>query len=126
MMKVNLWSRVGNKVYMVLEESPRANNFDALYDLTYSIDWKKYIPKNAPVLVKATSIKSQLSSTPAIQKIVKKAIVDKITNKSGQYLMEDREKEGFEVFTFFHDDTCYILANSSGETLYKRGYKKDT
>lgn len=126
MMKVNLWSRVWNKIYMVLWESSRANDFDALYDLVSRIDWKKYISQNTPILVKATSIKSQLSSTPAIQKIVKKSIVDKLTNRSGKMLYEDQNKESFEVFTFFHEDVCYILANSSGDTLYKRGYKKDT
>jgi len=97
-----------------------------LYDLVSRIDWKKYISQNTPILVKATSIKSQLSSTPAIQKIVKKSIVDVLTNRSGKMLYEDQNKEGFEVFTFFHEDVCYILANSSGDTLYKRGYKKDT
>jgi 23S rRNA G2445 N2-methylase RlmL len=63
-------------------EEGRANDFDRLYDLIFSINWKKYINENSPILVKGTTIKSTLTSTPAIQKITKKAIVDKLTNKS--------------------------------------------
>lgn len=126
MAKINLWSRVGNKLYIVLHERKNTVHFDTLYDDVYNIDWKKYLNRYYPVIVKATSIKSTLSSTPAIQKITKKAIVDKMTNKSGKMMPEESDKPIFEVFTFFMDDSAYILLNTSGETLYKRWYKADT
>lgn len=126
MAKVNLWSRVGNKLYIVLNEGKNINDFDKLYDLVFAINWKKYLNRYYPVVVKSTSIKSTLSSTPAIQKITKKAIVDKMTGKSGKMMPEENDKPLFEVFSFFIDDTGYILLNTSWETLYKRGYKNDT
>lgn len=126
MAKVNLQSRVGNKLYLVLGEQKKIDTFDALYALVQKVDWKKYLTRYYPVIVKATSIKSLLSSTPAIQKIVKKAIVDVMTQKSGKIMPEEKEKQDFEVFTFLMEDTAYILLNTSWETLYKRGYKEDT
>ena len=33
MVRVNLWSRVGNKVYQVLEENIRVDDFDKLKDV---------------------------------------------------------------------------------------------
>lgn len=126
MAKINLWSRVWNKLYLVLNEAKKVDNFDKLYDLVFSINWKKYINRYYPVVVKATSLKSTLSSTPAIQKITKKAIVDKMTNKSGKTMPEEPDKPIFEVFSFFIDDNAYILLNTCGETLYKRWYKDDT
>lgn len=126
MIKINLWSRVWNKVYIVLNEWKFTNTFDKLYDLTYDINWKRYIEKDFPVLVKATSIKSSLTSTPAIQKIVKKAIVDKLTNKSWAYLMEDKDLSEYEILAFFNEDNSYILLNTSWETLYKRWYRVDS
>jgi putative N6-adenine-specific DNA methylase len=122
MVKMNLWSRVWNKVYIVLEEG-RANDFDRLYDLIFSINWKKYINDNSPILVKGTTIKSTLTSTPAIQKITKKAIVDKLTNRSWKYLLEDKDLPEYEILTFLMDDKAYILLNTSGDTLYKRWYR---
>lgn len=125
MIKMNLWSRVWNKVYVVLNEG-NARNFDELYDLVFSINLKKYINDNNPILVKATTIKSVLTSTPAIQKITKKAIVDKLTNKSWKYLLEDKDLAEFEILSFLVDDKAYILLNSSWETLYKRWYRTDS
>ncbi|MDD5769955.1 MAG: class I SAM-dependent RNA methyltransferase [Candidatus Gracilibacteria bacterium] len=124
--KINLWSRVGNKLYLVLNEAENVDNFDKLYDLVYAVNWKNYINRYYPVITKATSIKSDLISTPAIQKITKKAIVDKMTNKSGKIMPEENDKPIFEVFSFFIENKAYILLNTSGETLYKRGYRADS
>ncbi|MEA3386870.1 MAG: THUMP domain-containing protein [Patescibacteria group bacterium] len=69
MAKVNLWSRVGNKLYLLLAEKDFVDNFDNLYDLMADISWKKYFKKSYPIVVQATSIRSELHSTPTIQKI---------------------------------------------------------
>lgn len=124
--KVNLWSRVWNKLYIVLNEWEKIDTFDKLYDLVFKSDFKTYLNRYYPVIVKATSIKSTLTSTPALQKITKKAIVDCMTNKSWKPMPEEQDKPPFEVLSFFIDDYAYILLNTSGETLYKRWYKKDT
>lgn len=126
MAKINLWSRVGNKVYIVANKKEHTTTFDELYDIVYQINWKNFINQYYPVVVKATSIKSSLSSTPALQKITKKAIVDKMTWKSGHLMPEENNKPIFEVLSFFIEDNAYILINTSGETLYKRWYKEDT
>jgi len=126
MIRVNLWSRVWNKVYQVLEESNRVDDFDKLYDLVAKIDFKKYFHHNYRIVVKVKSINSKLESTPAIQKIVKKSIIDKITDKSGEKVFEDRELEKFEIMVVLINDKVRILLNTSGEALHKRGYRTET
>ncbi len=126
MVRMNLWSRVWNKVYIVLAKKNYVDNFDKLFDLIYSINWKKYIDKNFPIYSKATSIKSSLTSTPAIQKITKKAIVEKLTSRSWELLKEDNQLKPYEILTFLNDDEAFILLNTSGETLYKRWYRVDS
>lgn len=78
MAELNIWIRTGNRVYVVLAEK-KTRTFDELFDATNAIDWRKYIPKDAPIIVDAVSVKSDLDSIPAIQKTIKKAIVTKIT-----------------------------------------------
>ncbi len=126
MVRVNLWSRVGNKVYQVLEESGRIDDFDKLYDLVSKIDFKKYFHHDYPIIVKAKSINSKLTATPSIQKIVKKAIIDSITDKSGDKVIEDRELEKFEIMVIIINDKAKILLNTSGEALHKRWYRTET
>ncbi len=121
--RVNLWSRIGNKLYLVLKEKDSISNFDNLYALVSNIDWKKYIPKNAPIIVNAKTIKSDLSSEPAIQKIWKKAIIDVLNDKSWKFIREDDSIEKCEIQILFQENDCKILLNSSGEALHKRGYR---
>jgi len=126
MIRVNLWSRVGNKVYQVLAEWKNINNFDKLYDLVSSIDFKKYFHHNYPIVVKVKSINSKLDSTPAIQKITKKAIIDKLTDKSWEKVFEDKDLEKFEIMVLLINNKAKILLNTTWEALHKRGYRVDT
>jgi len=76
--KINLRSRVGNKVYLELAQHI-TSDFNQLFDLVTTIDWKTYIQNN-PIIVTAMTKHSLLTSTPTIQSISKKAIVKKILN----------------------------------------------
>lgn len=124
--KINLWSRVWNKLYLILWNKKNVDNFDKLFDLIYSINWSKYCDKNHPILTKATSIKSTLSSTPTLQSITKKAIVKNLNNWSDKFLLEDIDLPSYEVFSFLIEDEAFILLNTSWNTLYKRWYKDTT
>ena len=123
--KINLWSRVWNKLYLILWSKKNVDNFDILFDLVYSIDWQKYINKNHPIITKATTIKSTLTSTPVLQSITKKAIVKKLNNWSDKFLLEDIDLPNYEVFSFLIEDETFVLLNTSWDTLYKRGYRYD-
>ena len=54
-------------------------------------DFKKLYHKDFPILIKAKVLSSELMSVPTIQKISKKAIIDNITNKSGENVDEDKD-----------------------------------
>jgi len=72
--RANLWSRVGNKIYLEVASGP-VKTFDELFDLVSSVDWKKFLERDHPIHITVTSIKSLLTSAPAVQSITKKAIV---------------------------------------------------
>jgi len=124
MININLWSRVGNKVYQVLSEWKVAS-FDDLYNLINIFNYKSIYKKNFFILVKAKSINSLLSSEPSIQKISKKAIIDNITNKSNNFLNEDKLNWEIEIFVLIKDNYARILLNTSWEALHKRWYRQD-
>jgi putative N6-adenine-specific DNA methylase len=76
--KMNLRSRVGNKLFLELAQHI-TSDFNQLFDLVSTIDWKMYVQGN-PIIVTAMSKQSMLTSTPTIQSITKKSIVKKILN----------------------------------------------
>ena len=124
MAELNVWIRTGNRVYLVLAEK-KTRTFDELFDTTSAIDWRKYIPKDAPIIVDAVSVKSELESIPAIQKTIKKAIVTKITGDRESLLREDGKISGIHVFALIRENTMLLLLDTSGEPLHKRGYRTE-
>ncbi|HBB27365.1 TPA: RNA methyltransferase, partial [Candidatus Gracilibacteria bacterium] len=124
MAELNVWIRTGNRVYLVLAEK-RTRSFDEIFDATGAIDWRKYIPKDAPIIVDAVSVKSELESIPAIQKTIKKAIVTKITGDRESILREDDKVRGIHIFALIRENTLLLLLDTSGEPLHKRGYRTE-
>lgn len=124
MAELNVWIRTGNRVYLVLAEK-KTRTFDELFDATIALDWQKYIPKDAPIIVDAVSVKSELESIPAIQKTIKKAIVTKITGDRESLLREDGTITGIHIFALLRENTTLLLLDTSGEPLHKRGYRTE-
>ncbi|MEI6673181.1 MAG: hypothetical protein WCL02_07945 [bacterium] len=122
--KMNLRSRVGNKVFLELKQY-QTPDFDKLFDMVQTIDWKIYVQGN-PIIVNAISKQSMLTSIPTIQSIVKKSIVKKILNGKDGQLPEDHSKQPVEILIYIERDMCSVLLNTTGESLHKRGYKKAT
>ncbi len=122
--RVNLWSRVWNKLYILLSESENITNFDDFFEKVENLNLKKYF-KNNPILVKASSSRSELFATQTIQKLGKKAIINSLVWKWKDYF-EDESKEAVEIFFLLVDNKLRVLLNTSGEALHKRWYRLET
>ncbi len=119
--RTNLWLRTAGKVLINMGEF-EARTFDELFDQTKVLPWHEWLPKNACFPVKCRSSKSRLSSEPACQSIVKKAIVDSM---SRHYGTEWFEEDGplYSVVVYIQKDMVTVTIDTSGSGLYKRGYK---
>lgn len=122
--RANMWLRCAERVNLKIAEFT-ARSFEELYDQTRSIDWSRFIPYGAEFPVaKASSIKSKLYSTPDIQSIVKKAVVDSLKEKYMERGMLKEDKEKYPIYVFIHKDRVILSIDTSGVSLYKRGYKE--
>lgn len=122
--RANMWLRCAERVNLKIAEFT-ARSFEELYDQTRSIDWSRFIPYGAEFPVaKASSIKSKLYSTPDIQSIVKKAVVDSLKEKYMERGMLKEDKEKYPIYVFIHKDRVLLSIDTSGVSLYKRGYKE--
>ncbi|MDR0879192.1 MAG: class I SAM-dependent RNA methyltransferase [Clostridioides sp.] len=122
--KSNLWLRCAERVHLKVAEF-EAKSFDDLYENTKRIDWSTYIPYGAEFPIsKASSIKSKLHSTPDVQSIVKKAIVDSLKKKYMETGMLKEDKEKYPIFVFIHKDKVVITVDTTGDALHKRGYRE--
>ena len=102
----------------------KAYTYDELFESVKMLDWKSFIPKDGKFWVtKAASVKSKLFSPSDIQRIVKKAIVEKLKQ---EYQVEWFEEDGasYPIRVFFYKDEAIVALDTSGESLHKRGYRK--
>lgn len=123
--RCNVFLRTTERV-MLKVGSFKAVTFDELFEKTKSLPWENFIPKDGKFWVKkASSIKSKLFSPSDIQRIVKKAIVDRL---SGKYNILRFPEDGSEYpirITILKDEVTVGL-DTSGESLHKRGYRRFT
>ena len=74
----NVFLRTAERILINVGEF-KAETFEELFQGTKAIEWERYIPEDAKFnVVKAASVKSKLFSPTDIQKIMKKAMVDRL------------------------------------------------
>lgn len=122
--KSNIYLRCAERIHLKVAEF-EARSFDELFEGTKRINWAKYIPFGAQFPVsKASSIKSKLYSTPDIQSIVKKAIVESLKKSYLETGLLKEDKEKYPIFVFIHKDKVTLTIDTSGTALHKRGYRE--
>ncbi len=101
-----------------------AKTFEELFEKTKALDWDKLIPANGRFWVKkASSVNAKLFSPSDIQRIVKKAIVEKLKQTYHKEWFEE-SGEDYPLRVFIHKDKVLITMDTTGESLHKRGYRK--
>jgi putative N6-adenine-specific DNA methylase len=101
-----------------------AASFVELFDGTAALPWEDYIGVDDAFPVKGHAIKSQLFSVPDCQKIIKKAIVSRMSRTHGvEWFSEEGTKYQVEFFIF--KDVATLMIDTSGVTLHKRGYRPE-
>ncbi|WP_058303479.1 THUMP domain-containing class I SAM-dependent RNA methyltransferase [Gorillibacterium timonense] len=120
--RANLWLRTADRVLVKMGEF-KARTFDELFEGTKALPWPDWIPESGEFPVEGRSHKSQLSSVPACQGIVKKAIVEKMKQSyKREWFPENGARYVIEVALM--NDIALLTLDTTGASLHKRGYRK--
>ena len=119
--RLNLNLRTGARVLILLGEF-MAPNFEALFEGTYALPWEEFIPREGKFPVKGYAINSALHAVPTCQAMVKKAIAKRLGKVYG---LETLPETGvlYQVQFAIFKDRASLMLDTSGEGLYKRGYR---
>ncbi|WP_164828320.1 class I SAM-dependent RNA methyltransferase, partial [Streptococcus sp. DD11] len=126
-MMTNLWLRAADRIKIVVGSFP-AKTFEELFQGVFALDWENYLPLGAKFPIsKAKCVKSKLHNEPSVQAISKKAVVKKLqkhyARPEGVPLMENGAEYKIEVSIL--KDTATVLIDTSGSSLFKRGYRTE-
>lgn len=101
----------------------RAETFEELFQGTRAIPWEEFLPRDGKFWVtKASSIKSKLFSPSDIQRIVKKAMVERLRTAYGAEVFPETGA-AYPVRVFLYKDQVTVGIDTSGDSLHKRGYR---
>ena len=119
--RLNINLRCGARVLMELGSFP-AKDFEALFQGVLALPWEDFIPRDGEFPVKGYSLNSTLHSVPACQAIVKKASAKRLGNAYGCETLPETGSRYQIQFAIIKDQATLYL-DTSGEGLYKRGYR---
>ena len=120
--RANVFLRTAERV-LLKAGSFHAETFEDLFQNIKNISWEDLIPKDGKFWVtKASSIKSKLFSPSDIQRIVKKAMVERMKQAYGLEVFPETGSS-FPLRVFLYKDQVTVGIDTSGESLHKRGYR---
>ncbi len=120
----NLHSRCAERVLIVLKTF-NASDFDTLFDAVSEIPWEELMPADAEFPVKGSSLSSTLSSVPACQSIVKKAVVERMKRGHKVNILPESGAV-YKIRFSIRKDKAQIMLDTSGAGLHKRGYRRNS
>ena len=125
--ETNLWLRAADRIKIVVGNFP-AKTFEELFQGIFALDWENYLPLGAKFpIAKAKCVKSKLHNEPSVQAISKKAVVKKLqkhyARPEGVPLMENGAE--FKIEVSILKDVATVLIDTTGSSLFKRGYRAE-
>ncbi len=119
--RLNLNLRCGARVLLALG-SFQARSFEELFQGCAALPWEDFIPREGRFPVKGYSVSSQLHSVPACQSILKKALCKRLGQVYGLDVLPETGTL-YQVQFSILKDTVTLMLDTSGDSLYKRGYR---
>lgn len=122
--KANINSRYAERILILLGEF-EATTFEMLFEGVKSLNWEDFIGISDAFPVKGGCLNSKLMSVPDCQKIVKKAVVNRL---SSRYMLSWFEETGpvHQIQFLIRNDKVSVMLDTSGAGLHKRGYRAES
>jgi len=122
-MKMNLHSRLASRIMIRLGYSGYRHE-DDIYRLARKINWLDWFHSGNSIKVATSAIQSPLRSLDFVTLKVKDAICDYFNEQVDSRPDVDKLEPDMRIYTFLTVDTVIIYLDTSGETLFKRGYRR--
>jgi putative N6-adenine-specific DNA methylase len=123
-MKLNLHSRLAQRVLVRLAQQPYRDE-DGIYAAAHDVAWEIWFTPRQTIKVEITAQHSPLKSLNFAALRVKDAICDRLRDKRGERPSVDTARPDVRVFAHLTVDQCTVYIDTSGEPLFKRGWRED-
>lgn len=122
--RANLWSRLASRVLWRVAEFEYASA-DDIYAAARGVTWFDLFDVNRTLRVYVTATRSPLKSLEFVTLRVKDAVCDRFRDDVGRRPDVDRADPDVRVHVFLEDKRGALYLDTSGEALFKRGWRAE-
>jgi putative N6-adenine-specific DNA methylase len=122
-MKFNLHIRTGQRVLLLLNEF-RIKDIQDFYRKVKNIRWEDHIHEDGYICVTSAVDSPLINNSRYANQKCKDAIVDRIKEERGSRPDSGPEKDRIVIFIHWKGNKCSVYLDTSGEPLFKRGYRE--
>jgi len=123
-LQLNLHSRLGMRVLIQLAHQPYASE-DDIYNAASAVAWEMWFTPKQSFRVEITAQHSPLKSLNFATLRVKDAVADRFREKSGVRPDVDTQRPDVRVHAHLTDKMLTLYLDTTGEPLFKRGWRED-
>jgi putative N6-adenine-specific DNA methylase len=120
----NLHSRIASRVLQQVAHGPYRSE-DDLYRLAHDTEWERWHEPLASLRIDTTAIGAPVRSLQFATLRIKDGLVDRLRERFGERPSIDRQQPDRRVFAFLEAGRCTLYLDWSGESLFKRGWRRD-
>ena len=123
--RINLHSRTASRVLLRLTKSGYRNEQD-IYKAAKNIRWTDWFDLEQTFKVKVEGKRAQVKSLDFVGLKIKDAVCDVFRDACGARPSVGKIRPDIRIHAFIDERDIQIFIDTSGEALFKRGYRQDT
>ena len=123
--RANLHSRTAGRVLLRLTKAPYRTEHD-IYKPARNIRWQDWFTPADSIKVHVESKRARIKNPAFVGLKIKDAVCDSQRDSFGERSSVDKQRPDIRIHAFLDDKTVQIFIDTSGEALFKRGYRQDT
>lgn len=121
--KANLWCRTALKIIKPFHEFTAKNEHE-LYKKVKAYNWQQFLSLEKTFAIETVVNSPYFTHSQFVALKTKDAIVDQFReNNNGERPSIDLQQPDIKIHLHIHEEQCSLALDSSGEVLYKRGWR---
>jgi len=122
--RINLYSRLATRVLVQVSHGPVQHEDDIL-ELARGTEWERWFGAEQTLRVDTSAIRSPMKSLQYCNLRAKDGICDRLREREGARPDIDTVRPDARVHLFLDENSATLYLDTSGESLFKRGWRLD-
>ncbi len=123
--RANLQSRIASRVLLRIAEAPYRDAQD-VYEAAKAVRWQDWFTPRHTIKVKVSAHHCPLKSLDFVTLRIKDAVCDRFQHAQGKRPVIDTHAPDILIAAFLDLTTCTLYLDTSGDPLFKRGWRKSS